>query len=142
MRTVTDRIRHALCFELIGFLLVVPLGILMFGLTLQDVGVIGVFGSVIATLWVYCFNYLFDHALLRRYGTVKKTFRQRLLNSFMFEIGLLMVLLPFISFYLNISLWEALKMDIALAAFYLIYSFAYNCVYDYLFPLPVMAEAH
>lgn len=51
-----------------------------------------------------------------------------------------MVLLPFISIYLRISLWEALKLDAALAAFYLLYSFAYNWAYDYLFPLPATVE--
>lgn len=137
MRSVSSRIYHALCFELIGFLLVIPLGVLVFGLALRDVGVVGIVGSLIATVWVYCYNLIFDHALLRLYGTVEKTIVQRIAHSLLFELGLLAVLLPFIAAYLDLTLWEALQMDISLAAFYLVYSFVYNWVYDILFPLPL-----
>lgn len=135
MRSVSCRIYHALCFELIGFLLVVPLGILAFGLTLHDIGVVGIVGSLIATVWVYCYNFLFDHALLRLYGSIVKTITQRIIHSSLFELGLLAVLLPFIAGYLDLTLWEALTMDASLAAFYLVYSFVYNWIYDVLFPL-------
>ncbi len=137
MRSVSSRIYHALCFELIGFLLVVPLGVLAFGLKLHDVGVVGIVGSLIATVWVYCYNLLFDHALMRLNGTVEKTIRQRVAHSLFFELGLLAVLLPFIASYLDLTLWEALQMDISMAAFYLVYSFVYNWIYDILFPLPL-----
>ncbi|QCO55368.1 hypothetical protein EOK75_06020 [Pseudorhodobacter turbinis] len=40
MRTSYDRIRHALCFEIIGLLLIVPLGAMGFGMNAQDIGAI------------------------------------------------------------------------------------------------------
>ena len=47
-----------------------------------------------------------------------------------------MVLMPFIAWYLGISLWQAFVMDVAFALFYLVYAFVFNWAYDRLFPLP------
>ena len=135
MRTVADRIRHAVSFELIGFLIVVSTGILLFDMPLQSIGVVAIVGSVIATLWVYAFNYLFDLALLRRQGHARSSVRQRIANSVLFEIGLLLVLLPFIAWYLQVSLLDALNLGASLSVFYLVYSFGFNWVYDLVFPM-------
>ncbi len=135
MRTVADRIRHAVSFEFIGFLIVVSTGIVLFDMPLQSIGVVAIVGSVIATLWVYVFNYLFDLALLRRQGHARKSVSQRIANSVLFEIGLLLVLLPFIAWYLQISVLNALILDAALAMFYLVYSFCFNWIYDVVFPM-------
>ena len=56
------------------------------------------------------------------------------------DCRLLMVLLPFIAWYLGISLWDAFVLDIALAAFYLVYSYVFNLIYDTLFPLPEWSQ--
>ena len=37
---------------------------------------------------------------------------------------------------LGITLWQALVMDIAIVAFYLVYTFFFNIAYDRIFPLP------
>ncbi len=37
--------------------------------------------------------------------------------------------------WLNISLWDALIMDIGLVLFYLVYAYIYNIAYDKLFPI-------
>ena len=63
-----------------------------------------------------------------------------MLHALVFEAGLLMVLLPFIAWYLGISLWDAFVLDIALAAFYLVYSYVFNLIYDTLFPLPEWSQ--
>ena len=57
-----------------------------------------------------------------------------------FEIGLLFVLMPFIAWYLSISLMEAFLIDVSFALFYLIYAFVFNWVYDVLFPVPEPAR--
>ena len=55
-------------------------------------------------------------------------------------IGLLLLgivlLIPFVAWYLGVSLWAALMMDISIVAFYLIYAFVFNIAYDRVFPLP------
>ena len=135
MRDMADRIRHALSFEIIGFLIVITAGMVLFDMQVQDIGVIALVGSIIAMIWVYVYNYLFDLALMRLQGHAGKSIAQRLLNSLLFEIGLLLVLLPFVAWYLQVSLLEAFMLDAALAMFYFVYSFCFNWVYDRLFPI-------
>ena len=55
MRTTFDRIRHAIGFEIIGLILMV--GILsQFGFELGHVGIMGIFFSIVATVWNYLYN--------------------------------------------------------------------------------------
>jgi len=136
MRTPRDRIRHAISFEIIGILLVVPLGSMGFGMESQDIGVVAVFAATIATLWNYVYNLLFDRAMRRWKGSVYKTFTVRILHALLFEGGLLLVTLPMIAFYLRVGIWQAFVMDVAFVLFYLIYAFGFNWGYDRVFPLP------
>ena len=136
MRTTKDRIRHALGFEIIGLLIFAPLASLVFGFELHTMGLMAVVGSIIATIWNYFYNILFDNALLKIRGQVQKTVPIRVLHAVLFEGGLLLLFLPMIAWYLDITLWQAFMMDITMATFYLIYAFVYNWIYDKVFPVP------
>lgn len=135
MRKTADRIRHAISFELIGLALIVPLGTLAFSMPAKDIGVVGVVGATLATFWNYIYNLGFDHLLRRLTGTTLKTVSIRIVHAVLFEAGLLMILMPFIAWYLQISLWQAFIMDVAFALFYLVYAFVFNWAYDRVFPL-------
>ncbi|WP_367108840.1 PACE efflux transporter [uncultured Psychrobacter sp.] len=136
MRTTKDRIRHALGFEIIGLLIFAPLASLVFGYELHLMGVVALAGSIVATVWNYFYNLLFDHAMLKWRGAVQKTVPIRVLHALLFEGGLLLLFLPALAWYLNITFWQAFKMDIAMATFYLVYAFVFNWVYDQVFPIP------
>lgn len=77
MRTTFDRIRHAIGFEVIGFEvigLLLMVGILsQFGFELGHVGAVGVFFSIVATLWNYVYNQWFDNFMQQKYSTTQKT---------------------------------------------------------------------
>ncbi|ATG72840.1 hypothetical protein CGX12_03540 [Zobellella denitrificans] len=141
MRTTKDRVRHALGFELIGLLIFAPLASLVFGYQLFDMGLMALVGSIIATLWNYVYNLLFDHALLRLRGDVRKTTPIRIAHALLFEGGLLLLFMPMIAWHLGITLWEAFVMDIAMASFYLVYAYLYNLAYDRVFPIPPTMRA-
>ncbi|WP_201528256.1 MULTISPECIES: PACE efflux transporter [Psychrobacter] len=136
MRTTKDRIRHTLGFEIIGLLIFAPLASWVFGFDLQLMGGMAVVGSIIATVWNYFYNLLFDHAMLKLRGDVHKTVLIRVFHAFLFEGGLLLLFLPMIAWYLGITMWEAFMMDIAMATFYLVYAFVYNIIYDKVYPVP------
>ncbi|QFY61946.1 PACE efflux transporter [Rhizobium grahamii] len=136
MRKTADRIRHAISFELIGLALVTPLGALAFGMPMADIGVIGVAGATLATLWNYIYNLGFDHLMQRLTGGTRKSVAIRVLHAVMFEVGLLLALLPMIAWYLGISVVQALMMDVSFALFYMVYAFVFNWAYDRVFPLP------
>ncbi len=136
MRTTKDRIRHTLGFEIIGLMIFAPLASWVFGYELELMGAMAVVGSIIATVWNYVYNLLFDHGMLKLRGDVHKTVPIRVLHAFLFEGGLLLLFMPMIAWYLGITLWQAFMMDIAMATFYLIYAFVYNLAYDKVYPIP------
>jgi|TARA_A100001391_G_scaffold139072_1_gene97359 uncharacterized membrane protein len=136
MRTAWDRVRHALFFEIIGLILVIPLGALVFSMPMHDIGVVGLVSATIAMAWNYVFNLGFDTVLQRTIGTTLKSVRLRIVHAVLFELGLLIVLMPFIAWYLGITLIHALVMDISFALFYMGYAFVFNLAYDRVFPLP------
>lgn len=136
MRTTSDRIRHAVSFEILALAIVVPLGAFVFSLTLADIGVVSVGSATIAMLWNYVYNIGFDHAMQRIAGGTLKSVPVRVLHAVLFEAGLLLVLAPFIAWYLGVGLWHAVVMDIAFALFYVVYAFVFNWGYDRAFPIP------
>lgn len=136
MRSTPDRIRHAISFELVGLAFVAPLGTWLFDFPLQHIGVVAIVSSVIATGWNYLYNLLFDHAMLRLAGHLRKTVLMRVFHSVLFELGLVTVLMPFIAWYLDVSLWHALVMDLSFSLFYLVFAFVFNWSYDLIFPVP------
>ncbi|MFC3073212.1 PACE efflux transporter [Shinella pollutisoli] len=136
MRSVADRVRHAVSFEILGLALVTPLGAWAFGMPMHDIGIVSIVSATIATAWNFVYNYLFDLILQRISGTTAKGGLARIYHAILFEIGLLAVLMPFIAWYLSISLWQALAMDLSFALFYMVYAYVFNWAYDRLFPLP------
>ena len=136
MRTRSDRIRHAVSFEVIALALITPLAALAVDKPMHDMGVVTVVSAMVAMGWNYLYNLLFDHAMLRWAGHLKKTVFMRVLHSILFEVGLVAALLPFVAWYLAISLTEALVLDIGIALFFMVYAFVFNWVYDAIFPVP------
>lgn len=140
MRTVADRIRHALSFEVVGLAIIIPLGAVAFHHPMEDIGVITVVSSIVATVWNYLYNWGFDHALKRTTGTPVKSMPVRVLHAILFELGLVALLMPFVAWYLGIGIIEALILDISIAIFYMVYGFVFNWAYDRVFPIPGTAE--
>ena len=134
MRTPSDRIRHTLSFEVLGLLLVTPLGAWFFDRPMGDIGMVSLVSATIAATWTYGFNWGFDVLLQRFFGRTLKTMPERVVHAILFEIGLLTVLMPFIAWYLGVSYWEALIMDGSFSLFYVVYAFLFNIGYDRLFP--------
>ncbi len=136
MRTTRDRIRHALSFEIIGLMLAIPLAAFAFNHPMEDIGVITVVTSIVATAWNYFYNLGFDHLLKRLTGRVQKSVPVRVGHALLFELGLVALLAPFVAWYLGVGIIEALLLDVSLAVFYMVYAFIFNWAYDRIFPIP------
>lgn len=136
MRTTRDRIRHAICFEVIGLFAFTIFGMVVFGHSVDEMGVLAIVGATMAMAWNYLYNLAFDHAKLRLTGTVAKTVRVRVLHSILFELSLMLVLLPFIMWYLGLGPIEAIVLDAGYAMFFVCYAFVFNWGYDIVFPIP------
>lgn len=133
MRTTLDRIRHALLFEGVAIVLLATLAAPLLGVSVTDFGLLAILLSLIAVVWNYVYNLWFD----RWQGPSARRFGLRLLHALGFEGGLLVISLPLIAWWLEMSLWQALLADLGFALFFLCYAFVYNWAYDRLFPLPL-----
>ncbi|PKG37305.1 PACE efflux transporter [Psychromonas sp. Urea-02u-13] len=84
----------------------------------------------VAMIWNYFFNSVFD-----RYVKGEKTQRSlslRIVHVLLFEAGLLLITIPVMAYILQISLWEALIMDLGVTIFITIYAFTFNLSYDHI----------
>ncbi|SLN67672.1 Bacterial Transmembrane Pair family protein [Roseivivax jejudonensis] len=136
MRRPLDRIRHAVLFEAIAISLVTPLTAWVFDVSLEDSFVVTAVSALVAMAWNYLFNEGFDRALVRAGRSTYKTPLLRVVHATLFEIGLILMLVPFFMMWLDIGTGRALAMNLSLSVVYMAYAFAFNWAYDWLFPLP------
>jgi len=129
-RTLRERIVHALAFEVIAVLICAPTLAWLMGKPLLHLGVLTLMFSTVAMLWNMLFNYLFDRAQ-RRMGFVRGL-GARVSHALLFELGLVVVLVPLAAWWLSIGLLQALLLDIGLLLFFLPYTLGFNWGYDVL----------
>jgi uncharacterized membrane protein len=140
MRTKADRIRHAVGFETIGILICSPLASWLLGASLGHVSVLTVLLATCAMVWNYVYNLGVDRLMARYLRRLDKTFWERVVHSLGFEAGFLLVSLPLVAWWMDMSVLTALFLDLGVAVFYMVYAFLYNLAYDRLFPV-VLAES-
>ncbi len=104
-------------------------------------GVVAVIASVIAVVWNLIFNSLFEMWESRQ-AVKGRSVARRIAHAIGFEGGLLVALIPLFAWWLDLSLWDALVMDIGLLLFFLVYTYVFNWAFDKIFGLPASARAH
>lgn len=125
------RIIHMLGFEVFGVLIFTPFAMLVLNESIFHVGVIAIVISLMAMVWNFIYNYIFDliESYLNGHRSTRKV-SMRLLHALLFEVGLLIVTVPLVAYWLEMSLLNALLVDIGFVAFYLVYAFFYNYIFD------------
>jgi uncharacterized membrane protein len=99
---------------------------------------IAVASSTIAVVWNFVYNAAFERWESRQ-ATKGRSVLRRLAHAVGFEGGLVLLLVPLFACALQVSLWQALVLDIGLVVFFLVYGFAFNLVFDFFFGLPASA---
>lgn len=127
-RSLKERIFHATLFEIFGVIFATPLAMWLTGKTMFSMAALSAVISGIAMLWNMLFNWLFDR-LQVRYG-FHRSIWVRILHACCFEVGLIIMVVPLVAWWVNTSLWHALVVDTGLVLFFLPYSFFYNLLYD------------
>ncbi|NWB28680.1 multidrug/biocide efflux PACE transporter [Pseudomonas gingeri] len=134
-KSFTERVFQAIGFEFFAVLLCTPLFAWMMDKPLLDMGVVTVFNCCIALGWNVLFNGLFDRLrerlALTHYGWT------RVLHALLFEGGLVVVSVPLIAWWLELSLLTALLLDIGVLLFFLPYTYVYHWAYDVLRERPL-----
>lgn len=137
MRTLADRIRHTMIFELMAITLTTFVGGWITGLEMAEIGMLGVFFSLLAMTWNLIFNYLFDLWNHKYRGARAKTVILRVVHASIFE-GVLFVVGIFLTmWWLEVGFLYAIVLDAGLSLFFLVYAFLFNWGYDIVFPIQV-----
>ncbi|AJC48302.1 PACE efflux transporter [Allofrancisella guangzhouensis] len=125
------RLVHMIGFEAIGIIVFTPITMFILNENILSMGILVVIISVTAMAWNFIYNYLFDLIEIYLGGhRSKRYFNIRMLHTILFEAGLLIITIPFIAYWLEISLMEALIVDIGFVIFYVFYALAYNYTFD------------
>ena len=138
MQGVKRKVVYVSLYEGIA-IMVATLGLsAMSGHGAQSAGAVAVAASAIAITWNLVFNTLFERWERAQPVRGRSTAR-RVAHSIGFEGGLVLWLVPFFAWWLQVSLWQALLMDVGLLMFFLVYTFVFTWVFDRLFGLPAAA---
>ncbi len=102
-------------------------------------GAAAVGASVVAIAWNFLYNGLFEAWEARQ---VKKGrgLARRIAHALGFEGSLVLILVPLLAWWLGVTLWEALQLDLSLVLFFVAYGFLFNLAFDRLFGLPISAR--
>lgn len=139
MQGVTRKITQAALYELIAVACVAPALALAFDEGMAHSTVLSVIMSGVALGWNMLYNHLFEYWEARQ-PRRSRTFARRLLHAIGFEGGLVLILLPVVAYWLDISLWAALGTNLALFVFFFVYAFVFQWAFDRVFGVPDSAR--
>ncbi|MBX3654969.1 MAG: PACE efflux transporter [Ramlibacter sp.] len=138
MQGIKRRVVYVVLYEAIA-IAVAALGLsAMSGHDLGSSTVLSALASAVAVAWNVVFNHLFE-AWESRQTVRGRGLGRRIAHAVGFEGGLVAALVPLFAWWLEVSLWQALVMDLGLVVFFLIYTFVFNWVFDRVFGLPASA---
>ena len=138
LQGVRRRVLYVSLYELLAIAIVTVALLLFTGEGPASAGGLAVGSSAIAIGWNLVFNALFE-AWERRQPVRGRSVARRVAHAIGFEGGLLLWLVPFFAWWLGVSLWQALLMDLGLLVFFLVYTYVFTWVFDRVFGLPAAA---
>lgn len=136
IRSGWDRLRYALMFEL---LLVTIIGIslsFLFGRSVTDTGMMAIILSGIALLVNLTYNYIYDRVDVH-FGRIptERTIVMRVIHAIGFEFILAVISLPILMWWLGLTIWQALLLDLGMMGAIVVYTFLFSLSYDKYFPV-------
>jgi len=103
-------------------------------------GPLAVMITTIAMIWNLIYNTLFEYWESRQ-ATRGRSVARRVVHAVGFQLTLVIYLIPLIAWWLDMSLVDALLVDMAFIVLVPCYTFVYNWAFDKLFGLPSSAMA-
>lgn len=135
------RLIYVIVFEILAIALSTFLLMTLSGASSSDSLPVAIMVSVIAVIWNYVFNTLFE-TWERSLGVQVRTLKVRLMHAGGFELGLFFFTVPIYMLWYRVGIVEAVMMEIALLIFFLIYTFVFTWLFDLVFVLPRYAGNH
>ena len=138
MSPIHRRVLQAVLYEVIAIAAVGPALSLAFDKPQTSTFALALVLSTIALTWNYVFNWMFERWESRQ-SVRGRSFARRLAHGAGFEGGLVVILLPVMSLWLDISPAAAFVANLALLVFFFAYAIAFTWAFDRVFGLPASA---
>jgi uncharacterized membrane protein len=139
MQGIKRRVVYVVLYEAIAIAAATVGLMAMSGQGAGHSGVLAVIASAIAVVWNLGFNATFEYWESRQARRGRSVAR-RVAHAVGFEGGLAAILVPVFAWWLDVTLLQALWMDLGLLVFFLVYTFVFNWVFDRVFGLPLSAQ--
>ena len=138
MKPKTRRVLQAILYEAFAIAFVGP--VLSFAFDRPPASTLGlaVVLSSIALAWNYVFNSLFERWESRQ-SERGRSLARRVAHGTGFEGGLVIILVPVMALWLDISALDAFLANLGLLAFFFFYAIAFTWAFDRVFGLPESA---
>jgi uncharacterized membrane protein len=134
------RVVQAVLYEVVAVAVVAPTMAWMFDHPAASAFLLSLVLSSIALAWNVVYNGLFERWEARQ--VVKgRSLARRVAHGLGFEGGLVLILVPVMSLWLDISWWQALVADLGLVLFFFVYTIVFTWCFDRVFGLPESAQA-
>jgi len=125
-------------YELIGIITSAPIIAFISGKPMAESGLLALIVSIIAMIWNYLFNFIFDKLQLKY--QFKKTAFVRILHGIGFEVGLILLTVPPIALLFNMGLIDAFLLELGMLIYFFPYTIIFNWIYDKI-RLNILAKA-
>ena len=122
------RIVHALSYEIILLVIIAIALSFIFHVPMEVTGILGVAMAVTSVIWNMIFNHFFEKYEKRK--KLKRTVSVRILHAIGFEGGLMLATIPMVAYAMNMTLWQAVLLDLGLTSCILVYTFIFQWCYD------------
>lgn len=129
------RLTYITSFEVLAIAISSSVLSVMSGASAAHSAVLSVMISTTAMTLNLIYNYAFE-AWEQRQTDPTRTVTRRVIHALGFQVCLLTILIPMISWWFGVTLIEALIMDFALIIFFPIFTFVFSWCFDAIFGVP------
>ncbi|NUW72983.1 PACE efflux transporter [Vibrio mediterranei] len=123
-----ERMFHAVLFEALALAIIIPIASIATSSKSMELMVVGVGMSLFTVVWNYLYNVLFDRYIPGERS--KRSLLLRIGHAVGFEAGLIVMTIPAIAWFLQVSLLTALIIEAGFLVFFFFYTTGFNWVYD------------
>jgi len=135
MQGTKRRVTYVFFYEVFSFMICAVVLAMLSGNSMSHTGPLSLLIAVIAVSVNFAYNYVFE-LWEKRQVSKTRTLLRRVAHAIGFQIVLVMILIPLIAWWMQVSLMKAFLLDFSLMVLIPCYTFVYNYLFDVVFGLP------
>ena len=124
------RLLHALSYEVVLLIIIALALSFVFEMPMQVTGGLGIAMAVTSVLWNMLFNHYFEKFEAKH--KLSRTLKIRVLHAIGFEGGLMLATIPMVAYALQMSIGQAILVDLVMTLSILVYTFIFQNCYDHI----------